>query len=60
MQRFGELLLLLPRLRLISCQLVEQLHSAKQYGLIVVDSLLQEMLLGGKPIYRRQLFVFSS
>ena len=45
--RFGELLLLLPSLQSISWQLVDQLHAAKQYGLITVDSLLQEMLLGG-------------
>ena len=45
--RFGELLLLLPSVQGISWQLVEQLHAAKQCGLITVDSLLQEMLLGG-------------
>lgn len=45
--RFGELLLLLPSLQTISVQLINQLHAAKQCGLITVDSLLQEMLLGG-------------
>jgi len=46
--RFGELLLLLPSLQSISWQLIDQLHAAKQFGLITVDSLLQEMLLGGR------------
>jgi len=45
--RFGELLLILPSLQSITWQLVEQVQLAKNYGLIVVDNLLQEMLLGG-------------
>ena len=45
--RFGELLLLLPSLRSISWQTIDQLIVAKQCGLITVDNLLQEMLLGG-------------
>ena len=45
--RFGELLLLLPSLQSISWQTVDQLIAAKQCGLITVDNLLQEMLLGG-------------
>ena len=45
--RFGELLLLLPTLQTIGWLVVQQLHAANQYGLITVDSLLQEMLLGG-------------
>ena len=45
--RFGELLLLLPTLQSIGWQIVDQLVAAKQCGLISVDNLLQEMLLGG-------------
>lgn len=45
--RFGELLLMLPCLQSITWQLVEQVLLAKNYGLVVVDNLLQEMLLGG-------------
>jgi len=45
--RFGELLLLLPSLQSISWQIIDQLVAAKQSGLITVDNLLQEMLLGG-------------
>jgi len=45
--RFGELLLTLPCLQSITWQLVEQVQLAKNYGIIVVDNLLQEMLLGG-------------
>jgi len=49
--RFGELLLLLPSLQSISWQLIDQLQAARQAGLITVDSLLQEMLLGGVLLY---------
>ena len=45
--RFGELLLTLPCLQSITWQLVEQLQLARSYGLVVVDNLVQEMLLGG-------------
>ncbi|MBN3319967.1 HNF4A factor, partial [Atractosteus spatula] len=45
--RFGELLLLLPTLQSITWQMVEQLQFVKLFGLAKVDSLLQEMLLGG-------------
>jgi len=45
--RFGELLLLIPSLQSISWQIIDQLVAAKQSGLITVDNLLQEMLLGG-------------
>jgi len=51
--RFGELLLLLPSLQSISWQVVDQLVAAKQCGLIIVDNLLQEMLLGGMFILGR-------
>ncbi|KPP72128.1 hepatocyte nuclear factor 4-gamma-like [Scleropages formosus] len=45
--RFGELLLLLPALQSITWQMVEQLQVVKLFGLAKIDSLLQEMLLGG-------------
>jgi hypothetical protein len=45
--RFGEILLALPSLQSITWQLVDQVQMAKNYGLVVVDNLLQEMLLGG-------------
>jgi len=45
--RFGEILLTLPSLQSITWQLVDQVQLAKNYGLVVVDNLLQEMLLGG-------------
>jgi Ligand-binding domain of nuclear hormone receptor len=46
--RFGEILLVLPCIQSITCQIVEQIQLAKNYGLITVDNLLQEMLLGGE------------
>ncbi|KAL4624363.1 hepatocyte nuclear factor 4-alpha-like [Arapaima gigas] len=45
--RFGELLLLLPALQSITWQMIEQLQVVKLFGLAKIDSLLQEMLLGG-------------
>ncbi|KAK6477164.1 hepatocyte nuclear factor 4-beta-like [Huso huso] len=45
--RFGELLLLLPPLQSVAWQMVEQLQLARMVGAAQVDSLLQEMLLGG-------------
>ncbi|KAJ8376565.1 hypothetical protein SKAU_G00071450 [Synaphobranchus kaupii] len=45
--RFGELLLLLPTLQSITWQMIEQLQFVKLFGLVKVDNLLQEMLLGG-------------
>ena len=46
--KFGELLLLLPTLQSIALQMTEQLQIARLFGVAKVDSLLQEMLLGGK------------
>jgi len=46
--KFGEMLLLLPTLQNIAMQLTEQLQILKLFGVAKVDSLLQEMLLGGK------------
>ena len=48
--KFGELLLLLPTLQNIALQLTEQLQILKLFGVAKVDSLLQEMLLGGEKI----------
>uniref|UniRef100_A0A8C9R0M5 Hepatocyte nuclear factor 4-alpha-like n=1 Tax=Scleropages formosus TaxID=113540 RepID=A0A8C9R0M5_SCLFO len=48
--RFGELLLLLPALQSITWQMVEQLQVVKLFGLAKIDSLLQEMLLGGEAL----------
>ncbi|XP_046662612.1 hepatocyte nuclear factor 4-gamma-like isoform X2 [Homalodisca vitripennis] len=45
--RFGELLLTLPALQSISWQMIEQIQFAKLFGVARIDSLLQEMLLGG-------------
>jgi len=55
--RFGEILLTLTNLQSITWLLVEQVQMAKNYGLIVVDNLLQEMLLGGRSFFDR---LFSS
>ena len=46
--RFGEILLLLPALQSITWQMIEQVQFAKMFGMAKVDTLLQEMLLGGK------------
>ncbi|ETE67169.1 Hepatocyte nuclear factor 4-gamma, partial [Ophiophagus hannah] len=45
--RFGELLLLLPTVQSITWQMIEQIQFVKLFGMIKIDSLLQEMLLGG-------------
>ncbi|KAH0617627.1 hypothetical protein JD844_016070 [Phrynosoma platyrhinos] len=50
--RFGELLLLLPTLQSITWQMVEQIQFVKLFGLVKIDSLLQEMLLGGECVSR--------
>ena len=46
--RFGEVLLLLPVLHNISKDMVEQLRAFKNSGYPHIDSLLDEMLLGGE------------
>jgi len=46
--RFGEILLILPVLQSITWQMIEQIQFAKIFGVAHIDSLLQEMLLGGK------------
>nr|BAN21221.1 hepatocyte nuclear factor 4 [Riptortus pedestris] len=45
--RFGELLLTIPALQSITWQMIEQIQFAKLFGVAKIDSLLQEMLLGG-------------
>ncbi|XP_063155473.1 hepatocyte nuclear factor 4-gamma isoform X3 [Candoia aspera] len=45
--RFGELLLLLPMVQSITWQMIEQIQFVKLFGMVKIDSLLQEMLLGG-------------
>ena len=46
--RFGELLLALPPLQSVAWQMIEQIQVARHFGVTRIDSLLQEMLLGGK------------
>jgi len=46
--RFGEILLMLPSLHSISSMLVEQIQFAKLLGTARVDTLLEEVLLGGE------------
>uniref|UniRef100_A0A2M4BH37 Putative hepatocyte nuclear factor 4 n=1 Tax=Anopheles marajoara TaxID=58244 RepID=A0A2M4BH37_9DIPT len=48
--RFGEILLLLPVLQSITWQMIQQIELAKMFGVAHIDSLLQEMLLGGDTI----------
>lgn len=48
--RFGELLLCLPPLQSITWQMIEQIQFAKLFGVAHIDSLLQEMLLGGASV----------
>ncbi|XP_018425857.1 PREDICTED: hepatocyte nuclear factor 4-beta-like [Nanorana parkeri] len=45
--RFSDILLLLPPLQSITWQMIEQVQFAKLLGMAKIDSLLQEMLLGG-------------
>uniref|UniRef100_H2ZRX7 Hepatocyte nuclear factor 4 beta n=1 Tax=Latimeria chalumnae TaxID=7897 RepID=H2ZRX7_LATCH len=48
--RFGDILLLLPPLQSITWQMIEQVQFVKLFGVARIDSLLQEMLLGGTNI----------
>lgn len=48
--RFGELLLLLPTLQSITWQMIEQIQLVKLFGMVKIDNLLQEMLLGGESL----------
>lgn len=49
--RFGEILLTLPALQSITWQMIEQIQFAKLFGVAKIDSLLQEMLLGGESTF---------
>uniref|UniRef100_A0A7M4EGD7 Hepatocyte nuclear factor 4-beta-like n=1 Tax=Crocodylus porosus TaxID=8502 RepID=A0A7M4EGD7_CROPO len=48
--RFSDILLLLPPLQSITWQMIEQVQFVKLFGVTRIDSLLQEMLLGGTTI----------
>lgn len=48
--RFGEILLTLPALQSISWEMVELIQFVRLFGVTHIDSLLQEMLLGGPSI----------
>ncbi|XP_063801765.1 hepatocyte nuclear factor 4-beta-like isoform X2 [Pseudophryne corroboree] len=48
--RFSDILLLLPPLQSITWQMIEQVQFAKLFGMAQIDSLLQEMLLGGSAM----------
>nr|DBA16763.1 TPA: hypothetical protein GDO54_002303 [Pyxicephalus adspersus] len=48
--RFSDILLLLPPLQSITWQMIEQVQFAKLLGMAKIDSLLQEMLLGGSAM----------
>ncbi|XP_075045461.1 hepatocyte nuclear factor 4-beta-like isoform X2 [Mixophyes fleayi] len=48
--RFSDILLLLPPLQSITWQMIEQVQFAKLFGVAQIDSLLQEMLLGGSAM----------
>lgn len=45
--RFGEILMLLPVLQSITSQMIDQIQLAKIYRMTHIDTLLEEMLLGG-------------
>ncbi|XP_062923239.1 hepatocyte nuclear factor 4-beta-like isoform X1 [Mobula hypostoma] len=61
--RFGDILLLLPPLQSITWQMIEQVQFARLFGVAKIDSLLQEMLLGGSTTevqqYSRSALVHS-
>lgn len=53
--RFSDILLLLPPLQSITWQMIEQVQFVKLFGVARIDSLLQEMLLGGtNPAWKGQ------
>lgn len=58
--RFGELLLLLPTLQSITWQMIEQIQFVKLFGMVKIDNLLQEMLLGGEYIWEFPLYLLAS
>ncbi|XP_076058603.1 hepatocyte nuclear factor 4-gamma-like [Oratosquilla oratoria] len=54
--RFGEILLTLPSLQSITWQMIEQVLFAKLFGVVHIDNLLQEMLLGEQQETVEELF----
>lgn len=48
--KFGELLLMLPTMQSIAKEMIDQVQFARLFGVVKVDNLLQEMLLGGTNI----------
>ena len=46
--KFGELLLMLPTMQSIAKEMIDQVQFARLFGVVKVDNLLQEMLLGGQ------------
>lgn len=58
--RFGELLLLLPTLQSITWQMIEQIQFVKLFGMVKIDNLLQEMLLGGEFIWEFLFYFLAS
>jgi hypothetical protein len=46
---------MLPVLQSITWQMIQQIEFAKMFGVAHIDSLLQEMLLGGKQISKKTL-----
>ena len=48
--RFGSIILTLPSLQSISWQMIQQIKVANYTGITQIDSLLQEMLLGGPAV----------
>lgn len=55
--RFSDILLLLPPLQSITWQMIEQVQFVKLFGVARIDSLLQEMLLGGKSPRTEQAII---
>ena len=58
--RFGELLLLLPTLQSVTWQMIEQIQFVKLFGMVKIDNLLQEMLLGGEYISEFLFYLLTS
>ncbi|KAL9975661.1 hypothetical protein ACROYT_G012844 [Oculina patagonica] len=48
--KFGELLLMLPTMQSIAKEMIDQVQFFRLFGVVKVDNLLQEMLLGGTNI----------
>ena len=45
--KFGELLLMLPTMQSIAKEMIDHVQFIRLFGAVKVDSLLQEMVLGG-------------